>query len=321
MNVLVTGGAGYIGSVLVDSLITEGHKVKIIDDLSNGFAENIHKSAVFIEGSILDNDILMKAIEGVEVIFHLAAKIRVAEGENEPDLYKKVNIDGTLNLLKLCQKKGIKKFIFASTAAVYGDSKDYPITEKSKEAPVNVYGQTKLEIDRYLFENAKLLGISSFSFRFFNVGGALKNSDGKWLRIKHEGATHLIPSILHSSDVKPLIINGNDWPTPDGTPVRDFVHVTDLVDALVKSLAHLEKVGHTIINIGTATGSTVLEVVVAAESVLGRKIHYKFSKRRAGDCFALVSSNEAAKIVLDWEPTKSLNEILGDASAELIANN
>ena len=298
MNVLVTGGAGYIGSVLVDRLITEGHKVKIIDDLSNGFTENIHKNAVLFEGSILDNDILTKAIEGVEVVFHLAAKIRVAEGESEPDLYKKVNIDGSLNLLKLCQKKGIKKFIFASTAAVYGDSKDYPITEKSKEAPVNVYGQTKLEIDRYLFENAQLLGISSISFRFFNVGGALKNSD-----------------------VNPLLINGTDWPTSDGTPVRDFVHVTDLVDALVKSLAHLEKVGHTIINIGTATGSTVLQVVVAAESVLGRKIHYKFSERRAGDCFALVSSNEAAKIVLGWKPTKSLKEILKDANSELTANN
>ena len=321
MNVLVTGGAGYIGSVLVDRLIAQGHKVKIIDDLSNGFAENIHKSAVFIEGSILDNDILMRAIEGVEVVFHLAAKIRVAEGESEPDLYKRVNTAGTLNLLKLCQERGIKKFIFASTAAVYGDSKDYPITEKSKEAPVNVYGQTKLEIDRYLLENAQLLGISSISLRFFNVGGALKNSDGKWLRIKHEGATHLIPSILHSSDIKPLLIYGNDWPTSDGTPIRDFVHVTDLVDALVKSLAQLDKAGHTTINIGTATGSTVLEVVVAAESVLGRKIHFKFSKRRAGDCFALVSSNEAAKIVLGWKPTKSLIEILKDANAELTANN
>ena len=321
MKVLVTGGAGYIGSVLVDRLINEGHQVNVIDDLSNGFVENIHKDAVFIEGSILDNNILNQALDGVEAVFHLAAKIRVEEGESKPDLYKNVNVAGTLNLLKICKEKGIKKFVFASTAAVYGDPDDYPVTEKSKESPVNVYGQTKLEIDKYLAKNAASLEISTISFRFFNVGGALKNGDNKWLRIKHEGATHLIPSILHSSEAKPLLINGNDWPTSDGTPVRDFVHVTDLVNALVKSLTHLDKPGNTIINIGTATGSTVLEVVAVAESALGRKINYKFAERRAGDSFALVTSNQAAKEILGWVPIKSLSDILKDANAELLANN
>ena len=150
MKVLVTGGAGYIGSVLVDSLITEGHQVRVIDDLSNGFAENVHKDADFIKGSILDNNALSNSLENIDAVLHLAAKIRVEEGESNPDLYKSVNVDGTLNLLKLCKEKGIKKFVFASTAAVYGDPEDFPVTEKSKEAPVNVYGQTKLEIDRYL---------------------------------------------------------------------------------------------------------------------------------------------------------------------------
>ena len=321
MKILVTGGAGYIGSVLVDRLINEGHQVNVIDDLSNGFVENIHKDAVFIEGSILDNNILNEALNGVNAVFHLAAKIRVEEGERKPDLYKSINVVGTLNLLKISKEKGIKKFVFASTAAVYGDPEDYPVTEKSKESPVNVYGQTKLEIDKYLAKKAYLLGISTISFRFFNVGGALKNRDGKWLRIKHEGATHLIPSILHSSEANPLLIYGNDWPTSDGTPVRDFVHVTDLVNALVKSLTHLEKPGNTIINIGTATGSTVLEVVAVAESALGRKINYKFAGRRAGDSFALVTSNQAAKEILGWEPIKSLSDILKDANAELLANN
>jgi len=269
----------------------------------------------------LDNNNLNEVLDGVEAVFHLAAKIRVEEGESEPDLYKNVNVAGTLNLLKICKEKGIKKFVFASTAAVYGEPEDYPVTEKSKESPVNVYGQTKLEIDKYLAKNATSLEISTISFRFFNVGGALKNSDHKWLRIKHEGATHLIPSILHSSEVKPLLINGNDWPTSDGTPVRDFVHVTDLVNALVKSLAHLDKPGNTIINIGTATGSTVLEVVAVAESALGRKINYKFAERRAGDSFALVTSNQAAKEILGWVPIKSLSDILKDANAELLANN
>ena len=320
MKVLVTGGAGYIGSVLVDRLITGGHQVNVIDDLSNGYLENIHKDAKFFQGSILDTDLLNKALDQIEVVLHLAAKIRVEEGESKPELYKQVNIEGTLNLLKLCKEKGVTKFVFASTAAVYGNPDDFPVTESSKEAPVNVYGQTKLEIDKYLTKNAAEQGISAISFRFFNVGGALKNAEGKWLKIKHEGATHLIPSILRSSEANPLSIFGNDWPTSDGTPVRDFVHVLDLADALVKSLTHLDKPGHKIINLGTATGSTVLEVVKAAEIALGREINFKFTDKRAGDSYALVTSNKIAKEILGWQPVKSLANILEDANSELLAN-
>ncbi len=321
MKVLVTGGAGYIGSVLVDRLISEGHQVNVIDDLSNGFTDNVHKDAVFIEGSILDNNALSKALNGVEAVLHLAAKIRVEEGESNPELYKKVNVDGTLDLLKLCKEKGIKKFVFASTAAVYGNPEDFPVTEKSIEAPVNVYGNTKLEIDNYLAENAASFGISSISFRFFNAGGGYKNSAGKWLRIKHAGATHLIPSILHSSDVKPLAIYGKDWPTHDGTPVRDFIHVSDLANALVKSLNFLDKPGNTVINLGTATGSTVLEVIQAAELSLNRKIHFKFTEPRPGDSFALVTSRDKAREILGWEPVIGLSEILITAQNEFDSNN
>ena len=270
MKILVTGGAGYIGSVLVNKLITSGHQVKVIDDLSNGFKENIDEKADFIQGSILDNDKLNQALDGVEVVFHLAAKIRVEEGEREPELYKKVNIEGTLN--------------------------------------------------QYLEKNAKSLGISSICFRFFNIGGALQTTKGNWLKIKHEGATHLIPSILHSSNEKPLLIFGNDWATKDGTPTRDFVHVVDLADALIKSLAKLEVPGNQVINLGTSTGSTVLEVVKTAEDSLKKNISYRFADRRAGDSFALVTSNEKAKQVLGWVPNKSLSEILQDAQAELLAN-
>ena len=320
MKVLVTGGAGYIGSVLVDRLITGGHQVNVIDDLSNGYSENIHKDAKFFQGSILDTDLLNKALDNTEVVLHLGAKIRVEEGESKPELYKQVNIEGTLNLLKLCKEKGISKFVFASTAAVYGNPEDFPVTESSKEAPVNVYGQTKLEIDKYLAKNAVDQGISAISFRFFNVGGALKNAEGKWLKIKHEGATHLIPSILRSSEAIPLLIYGNDWPTSDGTPVRDFVHLSDLVDALVGSLNYLENPGHEIINLGTAKGSTVLEVTQAAKVALKREINYKFAPRRAGDSFALVTSNNKAKRILNWQPTKNLINILEDASKELTSN-
>lgn len=321
MKVLVTGGAGYIGSVLVDKLITTGYEVNVFDDLSNGYLENINKKAKFFQGTILDNDQLSDALDGVEAVLHLAAKIRVEEGQIQPDLYKEVNVTGTLNLLKLCSKKGIKKFVFASTAAVYGNPSDYPVTEVSKENPVNVYGQTKLEIDKYLAQNSKELGLSSISFRFFNVGGAHKTTAGNWLKVKHEGATHLIPSILRSSKTNTLSIFGNDWPTKDGTPVRDFVHVVDLVEALMKSLSVLDQVGHKIINLGTATGSTVLEVVKIAEKVLGHDINFEFAPRRAGDSFALVTDNLLAKSILNWQPVKSLENILQDAKTELSSNN
>ncbi len=320
MKILVTGGAGYIGSVLVNKLIEQGHEVNVIDDLSNGFSENIDQRANFTKGSILDKSNLNQALEGVEMVYHLAAKIRVEEGEAKPELYKKVNVEGTLDLIKACVDKKIKKFIFASTAAVYGDPEEFPVNENSKTNPVNVYGVTKLEIDNYLEANAKDLGISTISFRFFNIGGALKTKEGKWLKIKHEGATHLIPSILHSSSDKPLLIFGNDWPTKDGTPTRDFVHVVDLVDALTKGLNRLDKSGNQIINLGTATGSTVLEVVKTAEKSLNRVISYNFASRRAGDSFALVTSNQKAKEILNWQPTKTLGDILVDAQNELLAN-
>ena len=321
MKILVTGGAGYIGSVLVNKLIEQGHKVSVIDDLSNGFRENIDKRAKFTEGSILDKGNLDQALEGVEVVYHLAAKIRVEEGEAKPELYKKVNIEGTLDLIKACVDKKINKFIFASTAAVYGDPEDFPVNENSKTNPVNVYGATKLEIDKYLEANAKNMGISTICFRFFNIGGALKTKEGSWLKIKHEGATHLIPSILHSSSNKPLLIFGNDWPTKDGTPTRDFVHVVDLADALVKALNSLDKAGNQVINLGTATGSTVLEVVKTAEKSLNKIISYNFAGRRTGDSFALVTSNQKAKEILNWQPTKTLSDILIDAQDELLANN
>ena len=320
MKILVTGGAGYIGSVITYKLIEQGNDLTVIDDLSNGFATNVHPKAKFIKGSILDQEKLSEALDGVEAIIHLAAKIRVEEGEVKPDLYKSVNVDGTLMLLELCKSRNINKFIFASTAAVYGDPEDYPVTENSNVAPVNVYGKTKLEIDEHLSQNAIKSGLSAISFRFFNVGGALKTKEGNWLRIKHEGATHLIPRTLHSSANNPLKIFGKDWPTEDGTPARDYVHVIDIAEAIIAGLTKLNSPGHSIINLGTSNGSTVLQVAKTAEKVLNKKINYVFANRREGDSFALVTSNEKAKKILGWKPKLNLEDILKDANAELIAN-
>jgi UDP-glucose 4-epimerase len=320
MKILVTGGAGYIGSALTYLLIEQGHQVNVIDDLSNGFKDNVNPKANFVNGSILDESILNQGLIGVDAVIHLAAKIRVEEGQIKPELYEKVNIEGTQLLLNKCKEFGVTKFVFASTAAVYGDPEDFPVTEESKVSPVNVYGETKLVIDQYLAKSAADVGLSAISFRFFNVGGALQTKQGEWLKIKHEGATHLIPSTLHSNENNPLHIFGNDWPTEDGTPARDYVHVIDIADAIIKSLVHLEVPGHTIINLGTANGSTVLQVAQTAEKVLNRKISYTFAPRRSGDSFALVTSNEKAKKILGWKPSLGLTEILRDANAELLAN-
>ena len=320
MKILVTGGAGYIGSVVVYKLLEAGHQVNVIDDLSNGYIENVDKRANFIQGSILDENNLNIALEGVDAVMHLAAKIRVEEGQSNPELYKKVNIEGTLNLIKICTSKKINKFVFASTATVYGSPEVVPLTEESETAPINVYGSTKLEIDNYLESKSKSMGISSISLRFFNVGGALKTKSGNWFRFKHEGATHLIPNILKSSADRPMSIFGKDWPTKDGTQIRDYVHVSDLADALLNSLVKLDEPGNQIINIGTSTGSTVLEVLEAAETVLNKKIYFKFEPRRPGDCFALVTSNSKALKIIGWEPKKTIGDILLDAEQELISN-
>ena len=320
MKVLITGGAGYIGSVAVNKFIEAGYQVNVIDDLSNGYMENIDQRANFIQGSILDKQKLNQALDGVDAVVHLAAKIRVEEGQSNPDLYKQVNVAGTLNLIHMCVEKKIRKFIFASTATVYGSPEIIPLTEQSQTNPINVYGTTKLEIDEFLESNSKSLGISSISLRFFNVGGALKTKEGKWLKFKHEGATHLIPNILKSSIDKPMSIYGNDWPTRDGTQIRDYVHVVDLAEALMKSLERLPEKGNQVINIGTSSGSTVLEMLAVAETSLKRKIPFKFENRRPGDCFALVTSNSKALQVIGWKPNRNVRDIFIDAEQELISN-
>lgn len=320
MKVLITGGAGYIGSVAVNKFIEAGYQVNVIDDLSNGYMENIDQRANFIQGSILDKQKLNQALDGVDAVVHLAAKIRVEEGQSNPELYKQVNIAGTLNLIHMCVEKKIRKFIFASTATVYGSPEIIPLTEQSQTNPINVYGTTKLEIDEFLESNSKSLGISSISLRFFNVGGALKTKEGKWLKFKHEGATHLIPNILKSSIDKPMSIYGNDWPTRDGTQIRDYVHVVDLAEALMKSLERLPEKGNQVINIGTSSGSTVLEMLAVAETSLKRKIPFKFENRRPGDCFALVTSNSKALQVIGWKPNRNVRDIFIDAEQELISN-
>jgi UDP-glucose 4-epimerase len=320
MKILVTGGAGYIGSALVEKLINQGHEVNVLDDLSNGFIQNINPKANFIQGTILSNPNLDTAIKNVDVVYHLAAKISVEESESIPEIYDQVNIQGSIKLLEACQEEGVNKFIFASTAAVYGTSDNMPITEKSRVNPENNYGLTKLKIDEFLSRSAKQMGISALSFRFFNVAGAVQNKKGDWLRVKHKEATHLIPRIIQNKPEAKLIIYGNDWPTPDGTPIRDYIHLSDLTECLISVLSFELLPGHDIINLGSGKGYTVKEVIKIAERTLGRKIVYQFADRRKGDSAALVASNKKAKKVIGWKPSKSISDILFDSYQEYLSN-
>jgi UDP-glucose 4-epimerase len=320
MKILVTGGAGYIGSALVEKLINQGHEVNVLDDLSNGYIQNINPKANFIQGSILSNPSLDTAIKNVDVVYHLAAKISVEESESIPEIYDQVNIQGSIKLLEACQEEGVNKFVFASTAAVYGNLDNMPITEKSRVNPENNYGLTKLKIDEFLSRNAKQMGISALSFRFFNVAGAVQNKKGGWLRVKHKDATHLIPRIIQNKPEAKLIIYGNDWPTPDGTPIRDYIHLSDLTECLINVLSFELLPGHDIINLGSGKGFTVKEVIKIAERTLGRRIVYQFADRRKGDSAALVASNEKAKKVIGWKPSKSLSDILFDSYQEYLSN-
>ena len=317
MKILVTGGAGYIGSALVDKLVSLDHEVVVVDDLSTGIFKNLNSNVSFIEGSITNIEVLKKALKGTDSVIHLAAKKSVEEGELKPEFYYEQNVVGSKALINLCGEYNIKKFIFASTAAVYGNIEISPITELEPAQPIGIYGKTKLEIDNYLDKFSRHLGITSISFRFFNVIGATQDSSKKWLEINKLSTSNLIGNIFKSSKSEPVLIYGDDWPTPDKTPIRDFVHVSDIAQALVLSLSNYSSFKHEVINLGTQHGYSVLDVIQSAEKALQSKVYYEFSSRRRGDIAIAIASNAKAKAKLGWEPSKNLLEALQDSISEI----
>jgi len=317
MKILVTGGAGYIGSVLVHKLVSLNHEVVVVDDLSTGIFKNLNSNASFIEGSITNIGILKKALKGTDSVIHLAAKKSVEEGQLKPEYYYEQNVEGSKALINLCGEHNIKKFIFASTAAVYGNTEISPITELEPAQPIGIYGKTKLEIDNYLDKFSRHLGITSISFRFFNVIGAVQDSSKKWLEINRLSTSSLIDNVLKSSKLEPVLIYGDDWPTPDKTPIRDFVHVSDIAQALVLSLGNYSSLKHEVINLGTQHGYSVLDVIQTAEKALQSKVYYNFSNRRKGDIAISIASNSKAKDKIGWEPSKNLLEALQDSISEI----
>jgi UDP-glucose 4-epimerase len=311
-KILVTGGAGYIGSTAASMLADLEHEVVVFDDLSTGHQKSVDPRATFIQGSLLDQDALRQALVGVSAVVHFAGKSLVGESVQKPDLYHHVNVDGTRNLIDAMKLYAIDRIVFSSSAATYGSTDISPITEDIEGVPTNPYGQSKLDIDRLISAS----NLSAISLRYFNVAGAHRSPSG-WLAELHDPETHLIPNVIKSTAEKPLNIFGTHWDTPDGTCIRDYVHVVDLIDAHIKALNNLLHGQHQIINLGSGTGYSVKEVVQSAERVLGRVVPVIESDRRAGDPARLVASIERAKKVLGWQPTKSLDQMISDSAEAL----
>ena len=306
-RILVTGGAGYIGSIATTILLERGYKVVVFDDLSMGHADAVDTRATFIEGSLLDPDGLRSALVGCQAVMHFAGKSLVGESVEKPELYHHVNVDGTANLLDAMAAYGIDRIVFSSSAATYGQPVDDPITEESITAPTNPYGASKLAIDKLISAS----GISAISLRYFNVAGAYKSSNG-WLAERHDPETHLIPLVLRATPENPLKIFGTDWDTKDGTCIRDYVHVVDLIEAHILALEALKPLVHEIVNLGSGGGYSVREVIAVAAKVLAREVPTIESPRRAGDPGTLVASIDKAKSLLGWEPIRDLETMISD---------
>ncbi|MFA5320507.1 MAG: UDP-glucose 4-epimerase GalE [Candidatus Omnitrophota bacterium] len=313
--ILLTGGAGYIGSHMLRLLLEQGREAVIFDNFSTGSRERLPAGVEFVEGDLRSPEDVKKLFSRYrfDAVLHFAASIVVPESVAEPLKYYENNVWGSVNLLRHCLKYGTRKFIFSSTAAVYGQPEQMPVSEDAPLRPENPYGRSKLMVEQILSDCAFAGQIDHLALRYFNVSGA--HSSGEIGQSAHE-ATHLIPNILKaaSGDIPVLNIFGNDYPTRDGTCVRDYIHVTDLVRAHLLALDALDKgVRNTSINLGSGCGYSVKEMVAAAEKVTGRKIPLNIAGRRPGDPAELVASYAKAKELLGWQPELGLEEIISSA--------
>ena len=306
MKILVAGGAGYIGSHTVKALLGEGFDVVTFDDFSTGKRVLVPGGTV-IEGDLMDAASVRKAFRSHDIgaVLHFASLIQVGESYREPRMYYRHNLGTSMNLLEAMLEAGVRRFIFSSSAAVYGIPRHQPITEDHPVNPYNPYGMTKYMVERVLQDFDRAYGLHFVSLRYFNASGA--DPDGR-LGEMHDPETHLIPNILLSLlGKKPALgIFGKDFPTPDGTAIRDYIHVTDLAAAHVLALRILlgDKPSE-FINLGTNLGYSVLEVIRAAERVTGKSVPYKVLPRREGDVPVLLASREKAERVLGWVPSLS----------------
>jgi UDP-glucose 4-epimerase len=309
VKLLVTGGAGYIGSVVAAVLLAEGHEVVVLDDLSTGHRDAVPKGARFVEAGLSESRAVLED-GGVDAVLHFAAKSLVAESVTRPELYWSNNVVGTLQLLQAMRLVGVRRLVFSSTAATYGIPEVSPITEDVPAVPTNPYGQTKLAIDHAIAGEAAAHGLAAVSLRYFNVGGSYAG-----LGERHDPETHLIPNILAvpASRRDAVEVFGTDYPTRDGTAVRDYLHVEDLAYAHVLALNAAAPGEWRVYNLGTGAGYTVREVVDACRRVTGHPIPHVDRGRRPGDPPSLVASGERAKTELGWVPRYDLDRTVADA--------
>jgi UDP-glucose-4-epimerase GalE len=301
-KILVTGGAGYIGSITAHLLVRRGYNVVAVDDLSRGHRHNVgrlpfHKLNLADSAALAD----LLAREAVDAVIHFAAYIAVGESTQKPELYFSNNVAGTLSLLTAMAQSNVKRLVFSSTAAVYGTPQIVPIPEDSPFAPVSPYGESKVMVEKILGWLDSCRALRSIKLRYFNACGSDPESG---LGEEHDPETHLIPLLLRAVVTEtPITIYGDDYETPDGTCIRDYIHVADLAEAHLLALEKLLAGGASdAFNVGTGTGHSVLEVMRAVEEVTGRTVPYEIGPRRAGDAPVLVANSDKLKRALGWKP-------------------
>jgi UDP-glucose 4-epimerase len=317
MRVLVTGGAGYVGSVSVERLVEAGHEVVVLDDLTTGHRESVPPTVSLEVGSYGDADLMERLLERAQVdaILHCAARSLVAESVREPSRYYRDNVAGGIILLEAARQANVGRIVFSSTAAVYGVPDATPIREDAPLRPINPYGETKRTFEGALRFYGEAYGLRSVSLRYFNVAGATERNGEL-----HDPETHLIPNILRAAEMGvPITLFGDDYPTPDGTCIRDYIHVADLADAHLTALEATapddpRTDAALVCNLGIGAGFSVREVVDAATAVVGRSIPETTGPRRIGDPPVLVAAADRARDVLGWTAARpTLEDMIGSA--------
>jgi UDP-glucose 4-epimerase len=313
VKVLVTGGAGYIGSIVASQLVEAGHETVVLDDLSKGHREALSEGARLVQGNLMDAGFARETLsEGFDGVLHFAALSLVGESVEQPERYYRNNVCGTLNLLEAMREAGTGWLVFSSTAAVYGEPEEVPIQETAPTLPTNPYGSSKLAVDWLISAVCRARRLAATSLRYFNVAGASRRFGED-----HHPETHLIPLVLKAAaEGSSVRVFGTDYPTRDGTAVRDYIHVEDLGRAHLLALEAAGPGEHSVYNLGNGAGFSVREVVEAARRVTGKSIDAVEAPRRAGDPPALVASSEKIQADLGWKPEKpGLETMISDAWA------
>jgi UDP-glucose 4-epimerase len=314
MKLLVTGGAGYIGSIVASRLLGDGHEVTVLDDLSRGHRSALPAAARHLDVSLHDGDAVTGALaEGFDGVLHFAALALVGESVEHPERYWHTNVVGSFHLLRAMREAGIGRLVFSSTCATYGQPERVPISEDEPESPTNPYGRSKLAVDRMISDECAAHGLGAVSLRYFNVAGASGD-----LGEDHDPETHLIPNVLRVAlgRQEHVEVYGTDYPTPDGTAIRDYIHIEDLADAHGLAMDGTRAGEHRILNLGNGAGFSVREVIEVARSVTGHPIPVREAPRRPGDPARLVAASERIRSELGWTARKpKLEEMIADAWA------